>query len=198
MLPVNKEAAVSGKRFRSIFVQHSRIGLIVTVSGMCCFGLVATIQTAPTHGDVMMNTLFRPDLPNIQPIPVPQVDGWTARNTAARIATLSEQMVVDYSGISALLRRMDGAVVDSWSSRECSLLGVDVEGTFAFFTDDFSWSVHVYDLKAASWVVDADPDFPRFTLEEDGDRVWVVDLDTRHRYRVIEATSAEPVRARIA
>jgi hypothetical protein len=161
-------------------------------------GLRTTIQTAPTHGDVMTNTLFRPDLPNIQPIPVPRMDGWTARNTATSIATLSAQLVVDYSGISALLRRVDGAVVDSWSSRECSLLGVDVEGSFAFFTNDFSWSVHVYNLKTARWVVDTDPDFPRFTLEEDGDRVWVVDLDTRHRYRIIEAISAAPARARIA
>jgi hypothetical protein len=146
----------------------------------------------------MMNTLFRPNLSNIQPIPVPQVDGWTMRSTATRIATLSEQLIVDYSGISAMLRRMDGSVMDSWSSRECSLLGVDVEGTLAFFTDDLSWAIHVYDLKTADWVVDVDPDFPRFTLEEDGDRVWVVDLDTRHRYRVIEAASAEPARAQIA
>ncbi len=170
----------------------------MTDSGVIFFRLMATIQTAPTHGDVMTNTLFRPNLPSIQPIPVPQVDGWTARNTATSIATLSAQLVVDYGGISALLRRVDGTVVDSWSSRECSLLGVDVEGDFAFFTNDFSWSVHVYDLKAARWVVDTDPDFPRFTLEEDGERVWVVDLDTRHRYRVIEAISAEPARARIA
>ena len=146
----------------------------------------------------MLNTLFRPDLSNIQPIPVPQVDGWTARAMPSQIATLSERLVVDYCGTSALLRRADGAVMDSWSSRECSLLGVDVEGRFAFFTDDWSWNILVYDLDAADWIADIDPDFPRFTLEEDGERVWVIDLDTRHRYRVIEAAAASTPQARIA
>jgi hypothetical protein len=146
----------------------------------------------------MLNTLFRPDLSDIQPIPVDRVDGWTARTTAARVATLSERLVVDYSGISALQRRQDGAVLDSWSSRETTLLGVDVEGTLAFFTDDWSWNILVYDLNTSAWISDADPDFPRFVLEEDGERVWVVDLDTRHRYRVIEATAAESVRAQSA
>jgi len=146
----------------------------------------------------MLNTLFRPDLSNIQPIVVPQVAGWAARTTASLIATLSEQLVVDYGGIAALLRRMDGVVLDSWSSRDCSLLGVDVEGRFAFFTDDWSWSILVYSLESADWIADSDPDFPRFTLEEDGERVWVIDLDTRHRYRVIEAKSTAAAQAQIA
>lgn len=146
----------------------------------------------------MLNTLFRPDLSNILPIPVPQADGWSSRNTADLIATLSEQLVVDYGEIAALLRRVDGAVLDSWSSRGCSLLGVDVEGRLAFFTDDWSWNILVYDLESAGWLTDADPDFPRFTLEEDGERAWIIDLDTRHRYRVIEASPETSPQVQIA
>ena len=146
----------------------------------------------------MLNTLFRPDLSNIQPIPVSQVDGWTARSTPQQISPLSDRLVVDYCGVSALLRRSDGAVLDAWRSADCTLLGVDVEGRFAFFTDDFSWNIQVYDLQAAAWIADADPDFPRFVMEEDGDRVWVVDLDTRSRYRVFEAESASTSQALIA
>ena len=53
----------------------------------------------------MLNTLFRPDLSNIQPIPVSQVDGWTARSTPQQISPISDRLVVDYCGVSALLRR---------------------------------------------------------------------------------------------
>lgn len=144
----------------------------------------------------MLNTLFRPDLSNIQPIS--QVEGWTARASASLVATLSGHLVVDYAGISALLQRADGAVLDSWRSQDCSLLGVDVEGRLAFFTDNWSWNIHTYDLLHKRWITDADPDFPRFTLEEDGERVWVLDLDTRCRHRVVEATAASTAQAQSA
>ena len=146
----------------------------------------------------MLNTLFRPDLSNIQPIPVSRMDTWSEQVTPSTIATLSERLVVDYGSISALLRRADGAVLDSWSSRDCSLLGVDVEGALAFFTDDWSWNIQVYDLSTGAWLTDTDPDFPRFTLDEDGECVWVLDLDTRHRHRIIEAATANTPQARIA
>ena len=130
-----------------------------------------------------MTTLFTHTLSHPSPLapPCPQ------RN-AVTCSQVGEVAVEDLRGACVL--RRSGVVVDAWTCRDRALLGVDVAGRYAFFSEDFSWNLRAYDLTTASWLDEPDPDFPRLTLEEDGDRLWIHDAETGCRHRLVEAQGA--------
>jgi len=121
------------------------------------------------------------------PISDPQraIGGW---------GILGDRLVLDLASRTLVVARASGVVLDIIESGGLTLLGVDEDGEVAIFSDDLSWNYQLYTLSTGAWVDNADPDFPRFTLEEDGDAAWVVDLDTGDRYRLEELT---PLKSRL-
>src|SRR5687767_2674444 len=119
------------------------------------------------------DTFFRPDPQDPQPIALERLQRWRGRHTPVaavlagpdRILGGPDRAVVDYGGMSALVIDSTGAVLDSWPTQEMTLLGVDATGRLAVFSEDFTWNHQVYDLEAARWLENADPDLPRFVYE---------------------------------
>lgn len=95
-------------------------------------------------------------------------------------------LVLDLSERTLLVCRDTAVVIDIIESSGLSLLGFDEDGRVAIFSDDLSWDYQVYDLSSRSWLDNDDPDFPRFTLEEDAVSAWLLDLDTNIRYHLAE------------
>lgn len=95
-------------------------------------------------------------------------------------------LVLDLSARTILVCRESAVVLDIIVSTGLSLLGFDDDGRVAIFSDDLSWDYQVYDLSTRTWLDNDDPDFPRFSLEDDGVSTWLIDLDTNARYHVAE------------
>ena len=146
------------------------------------------------------DTFFRPESPSVHPITsntptTPNLD-------PLRLATLTShntiECVVDYDGVTA--HTIGGVVVDSWDCRDRMLLGVDQIARIAFFSDDFSMRVFAYDLDKQDWLVDLDPDFPRFALDEDpfdptpSAVTTILDLDSGRRHQLLDAEVVIPSR----
>ena len=104
---------------------------------------------------------------------------------------LPERLVLDTTEQTVIIRRDDGAVLQTIDTKGKTLIGVDGEGLLAIFSEDLSWSYQIWALDQDCWLSNPDPDFPRFILEEDGVTAWMVDLDTGDRYRLEELPAQE-------
>ena len=104
---------------------------------------------------------------------------------------LPERLVLDTDEQTVIVRCEDGEVLQTIDSAGMTLLGVDGDGQLAIFSEDLSWNYQVWDLERKRWLLNPDPDFPRFILEEDGVSAWMVDLDTGDRYRLEELPPEE-------
>mgnify|MGYP005675898345 CR=1 FL=1 len=111
--------------------------------------------------------------------------GWVA------MPGLPERLVLDTDEQTVIVRCEDGEVLQTIDSAGMTLLGVDGDGQLAIFSEDLSWNYQVWDLERKRWLLNPDPDFPRFILEEDGVSAWMVDLDTGDRYRLEELPPEE-------
>ena len=141
------------------------------------------------------DTLFRPAPPSLHPISATSLPNAHAPQRAV-LLNQGEQ-VIDHGGVTARMVRGTSAaqeqVVDAWDSTDRILMGVDMVARIAFFSDDFSMTVHAYDLSLGTWIVDpgAADGFPRFVWDElGGDSIQ--DLDTGRLHTLTLALDVFP------
>jgi hypothetical protein len=102
------------------------------------------------------------------------------------IALLDDRVLIDLPTRTLVLDRNTGVILDIIESEGLTLLGVDEDGLIGIFSDDLSWNYQTYPFAEQAFLDNDDPDFPRFTLEEDSEGAWLFDMDTTIRYRLEE------------